>query len=109
MWSRLFLSREISKICNRVSLEKNFRQETKKRFFANDANHHVINFRIVDQSRYTDILDLLYTNFHTDEPMSKTVCMIKDPSDKNPTLDTFALDGLQQVCNLIIRFPSLLH
>ena len=101
MWSRLFISREISKICNRVSLEKNFRRETKKRFFANDAgtaNHHVINFRIVDQSRYTDILYLLYTNFHTDEPMSKTVCMIKDPSDKNPTLDTFALDGLQQVC-----------
>ena len=54
-------------------------------------------FRIVDQSRYSEILDLLYTNFHTDEPMSKAVGMIKDPSDKNPTLDEFALDGLKQV------------
>ena len=55
------------------------------------------NYRIVDQSRYTDILDLLYTNFHTDEPMSKAVGIIKDPSDRSPTLDTFALDGLKQV------------
>ena len=29
--------------------------------------------------------------------MSKAVGMIKDPSDKNPTLDEFALDGLKQV------------
>ena len=58
---------------------------------------HRFRFRIVDQSRYSEILDLLYTNFHTDEPMSKAVGMIKDPSDKNPTLDEFALDGLKQV------------
>jgi len=40
---------------------------------------HRFRFRIVDQSRYSEILDLLYTNFHTDEPMSKAVGMIKDP------------------------------
>ena len=57
----------------------------------------LLNYRIVDQSRYAEILDLLYTNFHTDEPMSKAVGIIKDPSDRNPTLDSFALDGLKQV------------
>ena len=56
-----------------------------------------ISFRIADQSRYPDILDLLYANFHTDEPMSKTVGMIKDPRDRNPVLDEFAIHGLDQV------------
>jgi len=64
-----------------------------------------ISFRIVDQSRYSEILDLLYTNFHTDEPMSKAVGMIKDPSDKNPTLDEFALDGLKQNLSIMAIDP----
>jgi len=32
-----------------------------------------VTFRIVDQSRYAEVLDLLYANFHTDEPISKYV------------------------------------
>lgn len=56
-----------------------------------------ISFRIVDPSRYEDILEVLYANFHTDEPMSKAVGIIKDPKERNPVLDQFALDALHQV------------
>ncbi len=32
-----------------------------------------VTFRPVDQSRYPEILELLYANFHTDEPMSRAL------------------------------------
>ena len=56
-----------------------------------------ISFRIVDQSRYEEILQLLYTNFHSDEPMSKAVQMIDREGTRNKVLDEFALQGLVQV------------
>ena len=61
-----------------------------------------ISFRIVDQSRYPEIIELLYANFHPDEPMSKAVGMVKDSQERNKTLDDFALHGLSQV-----RFSSM--
>lgn len=56
-----------------------------------------ISFRIADQSRYPEILNLLYKNFHTDEPMSKAVGMIDGDGTRVPVLDDFALNGLTQV------------
>ena len=56
-----------------------------------------VSFRIVDQSRYPEILKLLYINFHTDEPMSKAVGIIENKDVRIPVLDKFALDGLKQV------------
>lgn len=63
-----------------------------------------ISFRIVDQSRYPEIMNLLYENFHTDEPMSKTVGMIDEQNSRVPVLDDFTLYGLAQV-----RFGLLVH
>ena len=56
-----------------------------------------VSFRIVDQSRYPEILKLLYINFHTDEPMSRALGIIEDKDLRIPVLDKFALDGLKQV------------
>ncbi len=56
-----------------------------------------ISFRIVDQSRYPEIMKLLYSNFHTDEPMSKTVGMIDAQGSSVQVLDEFTLNGLKQV------------
>ena len=63
-----------------------------------------ISFRIADQSRYEEILQLLYTNFHSDEPMSKAVQMIDREGTRNKVLDDFALQGLVQVsfCNYLV-------
>ena len=81
-------------------------QYTEKPFFKN-GNFRIstdstdtlsdISFRIVDQSRYEEILNLLYTNFHSDEPMSKAVQMIDREGTRNKVLDDFALHGLVQV------------
>ncbi len=34
-----------------------------------------VSFRAADESRYAEILDLLYANFHTDEPMSRALAI----------------------------------
>ena len=70
-------------------------------------------FRIVDQSRYAEVavslsmfiqsttacvsqvLDLLYTNFHTDEPMSRAL-KIFDGSNRIPEADDFTLRALAE-------------
>ena len=51
----------------------------------------------MDQSRYPEILKLLYANFHPDEPMSRAVGMVDGNQTTNPILDDFALNGLKQV------------
>ena len=52
-------------------------------------------FRIVDQSRYTEVLDLLYTNFHTDEPMSRAL-KIFDGTNRIPEADEYTLRALSE-------------
>ena len=52
-------------------------------------------FRIVDQSRYTEVLDLLYTNFHTDEPMSRAL-KIFDGTNRIPEADDYTLRALAE-------------
>ena len=52
-------------------------------------------FRIVDQSRYTEVLDLLYTNFHTDEPMSQAL-KIFDGTNRIPEADDYTLRALSE-------------
>ncbi len=42
-------------------------------------------------------MKLLYANFHTDEPMSKSVGMIGKDGASVQVLDDFTLDGLKQV------------
>lgn len=67
-----------------------------------------IAFRIVDQSRYPEILHLLYKNFHTDEPMSKTVGML-DGTTSVPVLDEFALNALGQNLSIMAIDPMTDH
>ena len=52
-------------------------------------------FRIVDQTRYTEVLDLLYTNFHTDEPMSRAL-KIFDGTNRIPEADDYTLRALSE-------------
>jgi len=61
-------------------------------------------FRIVDQSRYTEVLDLLYANFHTDEPMSKTL-KIFDGTHRIPEADDFTLRALTENLSLMAVDP----
>jgi hypothetical protein len=65
-----------------------------------------ISFRIVDQSRYPEIMNLLYENFHTDEPMSKTVGMIDEQNSRVPVLDDFTLYGLAQNLSIMAIDPK---
>ena len=57
----------------------------------------------MDQSRYPEILKLLYTNFHTDEPMSKALGIIPDKDTRIDVLDDFAINGLKQVCSALLE------
>ena len=57
-------------------------------------------FRIVDQSRYTEVLDLLYTNFHTDEPMSRAL-KIFDGTNRIPEADEYTLRALTENLSLM--------
>ena len=52
-------------------------------------------FRIVDQSKYAEVLDLLYTNFHTDEPMSRAL-RIFDGENRIPEADEYTLKALRE-------------
>ena len=52
-------------------------------------------FRIVDQTRYTEVLDLLYNNFHTDEPMSRAL-KIFDGVNRIPEADDYTLRALSE-------------
>ena len=100
----LFLSfyreKTITKLTLRTLAQKYFRISTDSTDALAD-----ISFRIVDQSRYEEILDLLYTNFHTDEPMSKAVQMIDREGTRNKVLDDFALDGLVQNLSIMAIDP----
>ena len=49
----------------------------------------------MDQSRYTEVLDLLYTNFHTDEPMSRCL-KIFDGTNRIPEADDYTLRALSE-------------
>ena len=57
-------------------------------------------FRIVDQTRYTEVLDLLYTNFHTDEPMSRAL-KIFDGTNRIPEADDYTLRALAENLSLM--------
>merc|ERR1711874_53594 len=57
-------------------------------------------FRIVDQTRYTEVLDLLYTNFHTDEPMSRAL-KIFDGTNRIPEADEYTLRALSENLSLM--------
>ena len=57
-------------------------------------------FRIVDQTRYTEVLDLLYTNFHTDEPMSRAL-RIFDGTNRIPEADEYTLRALSENLSLM--------
>ena len=70
---------------------------------SNNDGFSDISFRIVDQSRYPEILKLLYANFHPDEPMSRAVGMVDGSKQTNPILDDFALNGLKQVNSIPIN------
>ena len=61
---------------------------------------HDVVFRIVDQSRYTEVLDLLYTNFHTDEPMSRAL-KIFDGTNRIPEADEYTLRALSENLSLM--------
>ena len=49
----------------------------------------------MDQSRYTEVLDLLYANFHTDEPMSRSL-NIFDGVHRIPDADDYTLRALAE-------------
>jgi len=57
-------------------------------------------FRIVDQTRYTEVLDLLYSNFHTDEPMSRAL-KIFDGTNRIPEADDYTLRALAENLSLM--------
>ena len=57
-------------------------------------------FRIVDQSRYTEVLALLYTTFHTDEPMSRAL-KIFDGTNRIPEADEYTLRALSENLSLM--------
>ena len=57
-------------------------------------------FRIVDQTRYTEVLDLLYNNFHTDEPMSRAL-KIFDGTNRIPEADDYTLRALSENLSLM--------
>ena len=59
-----------------------------------------ISFRIANHSRYDEVQNLLYNNFHVDEPMSKTLKMY-DGITRSPILNQFALDGLNENMSII--------
>ena len=52
-------------------------------------------FRIVDESKYAEVLALLYTNFHTDEPMSRAL-RIFDGENRIPEADEYTLRALRE-------------
>lgn len=59
-----------------------------------------ITFRPVDQSRYPEILELLYANFHTDEPMSRAL-KIYDGKSRIPSVDEFTLNALNEKLSIM--------
>ena len=63
-----------------------------------------LSFRIVDQSRYQEVLDLLYANFHQDEPMSRAL-KIYDGVNRVPEADQYALDALTQNLSIMAIDP----
>ena len=54
-----------------------------------------ISYRIANPSRYDEIQNLLYDNFHVDEPMSSVLKMY-DGINRSPILNQFAIDGLSE-------------
>ena len=54
-----------------------------------------VTFRSVESNRYPEILDLLYANFHTDEPMSKAL-QIYDGVNRVPAVDEYTLASLEE-------------
>ena len=62
---------------------------------ADQADLSDVVFRIVDQSKYAEVLDLLYTNFHTDEPMSRAL-RIFDGENRIPEADEYTLKALRE-------------
>ena len=54
-----------------------------------------ISYRIANPSRYDEIQNLLYNNFHVDEPMSGVLKMY-DGINRSPILNQFAIDGLNE-------------
>ncbi|XP_059082292.1 uncharacterized protein LOC131879858 [Tigriopus californicus] len=59
-----------------------------------------ITFRIVDQSRYPEVLELLYANFHPDEPMSRAL-NIYSGDHRVPAIDEYTLNGLKENLSLM--------
>lgn len=59
-----------------------------------------ITFRIVDQSRYPEVLELLYANFHPDEPMSRAL-NIYSGNHRVPAIDEYTLNGLKENLSLM--------
>ena len=59
-----------------------------------------ISYRIANQSRYDEVQDLLYNNFHVDEPMSNALNMY-DGINRSAILNQFAVDGLNENMSII--------
>merc|ERR1711962_402682 len=59
-----------------------------------------ISYRIANQSRYDDVQNLLYNNFHVDEPMSNALNMY-DSINRSAILNQFAIDGLNENMSII--------
>ena len=63
-----------------------------------------ITFRIIDQPRYTEVLDLLYNNFHNDEPMSRAL-KIFDGVHRIPDADDYTLRALRENLSIMALDP----
>lgn len=63
-----------------------------------------IMFRIVDQSRFAEVLSLLYSNFHTDEPMSRAL-KIYDGVHRLPDVDAYTLRALGENLSIMAIDP----
>ena len=59
-----------------------------------------VSYRIANHKTYDEIQNLLYNNFHVDEPMSKVLNMY-DGIHRSPILDQFAIDGMDENMSIV--------
>ncbi len=62
---------------------------------ARDKGGGGISFRVIKESMFPEVNDLLYANFHSDEPMSKAIGVF-DGANRNSVLDYWAEATLKE-------------
>lgn len=75
---------------------------TATRGFSSDADSALANidYRIASPGHYEDVVKLLYANFFTDEPMSRSL-KLTDGVKRDPVLDEFVFAGLKENLTIV--------